>query len=366
MGYGFAAMKNQLFKNMIKALRKRADALRSRRFLRSVGSNKQHAAYIIGSPVYGNYGDSAILLAQMHFLLESLPASYEVFEITYSEYYKFRNPLRHEIDKSALIFCMGGGNMGNQWEWEELLRYNVLSDFPDNRVVIFPQTIFYSETGNPAYTQERAKAVYNGRSGLTLAAREEQSFARMKELFPETEILLIPDIVLWSSMERFGAVPQKRSGVLICRRSDCEVSVTDDAWNHLEHLFSALGMKLLRTEMDTNKGIGKEQRRDLVRQKMQEYCTAELVLTDRLHGMVFSALTGTPCIVFGNYNYKIRGTYEWIKYLPYIRYAESTEEAEQFIPELLAMKDCRYDNAPLMPFFEQLKEVVIKTCQGSV
>lgn len=348
---------------MIKAIRKGADTLHSRRFLRSIASRKQRAAYIIGSPIYGNYGDSAILLAQMWFLLETLPASYEVFEISYAEYYKFRYQLRQHIDNSCLLFCMGGGNMGNQWEWEELLRYNVLADFPCNRVIIFPQTIYYSETGNQAYTPERAKAVYNGRTGLTLVAREEQSFALMQKLFPETEVLFVPDIVLWSSMDQFGTVPQKRSGALICRRRDCEASVSDAVWCELEQAISTEGKEIRRTEMDTVQGINKGTRCELVRKKMQEYCAAELVVTDRLHGMVFSAITGTPCIVLGNYNYKIRGTYEWIKYLPYIRYAKSAEEAKLYLPELLAMKNCKFDNSPLISYYDKLKEVIIQTCQ---
>lgn len=331
-----------------------------------LGDSGSAEALILGSPVYGNYGDSAILLAQMAFLRETLPPQTRILEVSYPEYYRFRDFLRVSVRPGTPIFCTGGGNMGNQWEWEELLRYNVLADYPQSPVTVFPQTIYYSDSGNPAYTPERAARAYNCRKGLTLTAREISSYHLMQDLFPDTKLLLIPDIVLWSNMNHFGVRPGLRKGALFCRRSDSETAVSPDLWQRLEQELAALGYGIRHTEMDSKVGISKRKRAKLVRGKMQEYCTAELVLTDRLHGMVFSALTGTPCIVFGNYNYKIRGTYEWIKYLPYIRYAESTEEAEQFIPELLAMKDCRYDNAPLMPYFEQLKEVVIKTCQGSV
>lgn len=56
--------------------------------------------------------------------------------------------------------------------------------------------------------------------------------------------------------------------------------------------------------------------------------------------------------------FTVKGTYDWISYLPYIRYVESAEEAEREIPELLAMKDCKFDNKPLMPYFEKLAEVI--------
>ena len=74
--------------------------------------------------------------------------------------------------------------------------------------------------------------------------------------------------------------------------------------------------------------------------------------------IVISAVTGTPCIAFSNYTHKVKGTYQWIKYLPYIRYAETTEEAIGYIPELLGMEHCRFDNSPLQPYYEKLAEAV--------
>jgi len=110
------------------------------------------------------------------------------------------------------------------------------------------------------------------------------------------------------------------------------------------------------THLETD--VTKDTRREMIRNKMQEFAQAQLVVTDRLHGMVFSAVTGTPCIAFSNYNHKVKGTYQWIKYLPYIKYAETAEEAIAYIPELLAMKNCRFDNAPLQPYYEKLAEAV--------
>ena len=44
----------------------------------------------------------------------------------------------------------------------------------------------------------------------------------------------------------------------------------------------------------------KENREQLLKQKIEEFQSAELVITDRLHGMIFSVITGTPCIAFDN------------------------------------------------------------------
>ena len=45
----------------------------------------------------------------------------------------------------------------------------------------------------------------------------------------------------------------------------------------------------------------------------------ELVITDRLHGMIFSVITKTSCIAIKNNNYKISSSYEWFKNLEYIK-----------------------------------------------
>jgi len=46
---------------------------------------------------------------------------------------------------------------------------------------------------------------------------------------------------------------------------------------------------------------------------LNDFSSSKLVVTDRLHGMVFAALAGTPCVVMGNCNYKVKGIYNWIE-----------------------------------------------------
>ena len=69
-------------------------------------------------------------------------------------------------------------------------------------------------------------------------------------------------------------------------------------------------------------------------------------------------MTGTPCLVFSNFNFKVKGTYEWLSYLPYLRFAEHIGQAEQYMKELLAMEDQHYDDEPLLPYFRELAEAL--------
>ena len=126
----------------------------------------------------------------------------------------------------------------------------------------------------------------------------------------------------------------------------------------MEQLARKTGLTVERTDMVTEEPITAENRGEIVRKKLLSFASSKLVITDRLHGMIFAAITGTPCIVFSNYNHKVRGTYEWISYLPYIKFADKAEDVAAFLPELLAMQDCAYDNTPLKPYFDQLAKAI--------
>ena len=189
-------------------------------------------------------------------------------------------------------------------------------------------------------------------------AREQISYELMGKLYPDTCLMLTPDVVLSATKETFGVESGDRNGVLLCMRNDAERSMTDEDRATVESILYERGLPYKKTDMHSEAAVTKENRSNRVREKMQEFASTKLVITDRLHGMVFAAITGTPCIVFSNYNHKVRGTYEWIKYLPYIHYAETVTDVEWYLPELLAMENCQYDNAPLMPYFEELAQVV--------
>lgn len=318
-------------------------------------------AYVLGSPVYSNLGDSAILLAQLEFLRSVGWDRKQIKELTFNEYYQDREVVRKAIRNNQPIFGLGGGNMGNQWPKEERFRYDMLEDFPENPMVIFPQTIFFLPNSKEA--ELSSVSYYNGRDNLIMVAREKKSLYIMQSMYPDTNIQFTPDIVLSTSMEYFGVVEQERKGVLMCVRSDEEKIVDDNIWVELEGKLDSIAICHRRIDMYSDCSVTKENRAECVRKKMQEFCKAELVITDRLHGMIFAAITGTPCVTFSNYNYKVKGTYDWISYLPYIRYAETAEEAMQVIPELLQMKDCKFDNGPLMPYFDKLAEIIKEKCQ---
>ena len=317
----------------------------------------QNTVWILATPDHTNIGDSAIVLAELSFLHRCGLPTAATTELTHNECKQLFVHLRRHISRSKFICWHGGGNMGNQWMHEEFLRRDLMCQLRNVSSLIMPQTIFYTADEYGQQTQAQSVAVYN-RKSLSIAARESESFRIMSSLYPEANIIYTPDIVLSCTMSDFGVQPRERNDILLCMRSDAERAMTDEQRQAVENLVSALDMPFKYTDMYSDCRVTKENRSECVRKKMDEFAGARLVITDRLHGMIFAAITGTPCIAFGNYNHKVKGTYEWISYLPYIRYVESVEEAGEVLPKLLAMKDCHYDNTPLLPHFEKLAQVV--------
>ena len=69
--------------------------------------------------------------------------------------------------------------------------------------------------------------------------------------------------------------------------------------------------------------------------KLKEFSEARLVITDRLHGMIFSALVGTPCIAFDNLSGKVFGVYSYLKLNENIRLVSDEDNFNECFDDML-------------------------------
>lgn len=313
--------------------------------------------YLIGTPEYSNLGDSAIAIAEMNFLFQCGYKKSCIKEITQSEFNEKAGYFCRFISKRSLICGIGGGNFGNLWYNEELFRYSLIEAFPDNPIIIFPQTVFFTDDESGENAIIKSKVHYNGHRNLTLVAREKQSLSLLKTLYSKAEILLSPDIVLSSTIEDYGVTFCRRFGVLLVFRNDLEQSMSNEDRKNIKSYLDSKLISFRQTDMHADVPVTKENRIELVRNKMQEFANARLVITDRLHGMIFAAITGTPCIVFGNNHYKVLGSYEWISYLPYIEFVDDVNNAFAAF-ERLYTTNAYYNNERVLEGFTELKSLV--------
>lgn len=259
---------------------------------------------------YGNLGDVAITYAQTKFLKEVLP-EYEVVDVPISKTLIGITEIKKNIQLHDIITTVGGGNFGDLYDQIEFYRQLVLENFPNNKCISFPQTIDFAETRKGQNALRIAIKRYSKHKNLTFLAREALSFEKMKKELSANIVLLTPDIVMSLDEQRPSF---DRKGVVMCLREDDEKLLTKTNQEQLMKLVDANFETKTNYDTHINKNHLSLTERKLELDKIWTvFKKAELVITDRLHGMVFCYITNTPCIVFQNNNHKVKGCYEWIK-----------------------------------------------------
>ncbi|NFH70319.1 glycosyltransferase [Clostridium botulinum] len=309
---------------------------------------------LIGSPEYGNIGDLAIAYFTKKFMEFNSDKTF--IEITEREFYKNFKYIFKNITTKDVLLLQGGGNMGSEYIDQEEIRSKVIKNFPNNNIILMPQTIYFSKDTYGEKIKLQMKVRYSKHKALTLFARESISFELMKEIF-ENDICLVPDIVMSSNIS-FSNI--ERNGVMLCLRSDIEgiLSVYDlmQIKKYVSNKFN--NYYITDTVYDTDVSLKDRERvlNDLWL-KMQK---SELVITDRLHGMIFAAITGTPCIVLGNYNHKVKNCYKWFKDLKYIEFCSNIEEISNLIEKIDYSKKYKYPKKAFIEKFEKLQLLIGK------
>lgn len=302
------------------------------RYLLSPSSSKEYSKYIgkrkcivCLAADYGNLGDVAITYAQIEFLRRKL-VGYEVIDFPISKTLKSLKALKNVCTPDDIITVVGGGNMGDMYFDIELLRLMVVKNFKNNHIILFPQTIDYSNTPRADYLKRLGQRVYTSHPNLLMCAREIVSYEMMKKLYPKVRVELVPDIVM-SLDERLPK--HDRTGVVFCMRNDSELGPRSHVARQLREKLVVKYMKLY--DYDTHigrNGLSIVERKSELSKIWERFRQSKWVVTDRLHGMIFAFITGTPAVVFPNCNFKIAGCYEWIKDCGYIHFVDNMEADE--------------------------------------
>ncbi len=309
---------------------------------------------LINLPVYGNYGDQAIALSEIQFF-KKLNARFAVLNEDVTD--TVGDKIYKCIGKDKTVVICGGGFMGGLWtEAEKKYIQQPIKALPDNRIIIFPQTVTFdpdSEYGKQFFENE--KNVYSSHKNLTVFVREQKSFGFMKQYMPEVNTLFAPDMVLGLDLP-FGGL--ERNGVLFCMRNDREKAV--DSIDTLKNavLQKYPDMEQTFVENSVCKLIEPENREKETFEQIKKFASSKLVVTDRLHGMAFAAITSTPCIAFNNSNGKIAGVYEWIKENCFIKLCNSAEEAIRVFDDLNLNTEYHFDKAKCDSAFLPLIEAL--------
>ncbi|MCT4457123.1 hypothetical protein EFP00_06700 [Lactiplantibacillus paraplantarum] len=297
---------------------------------------------LFGIPNHPNLGDQAIVSAERQFIADNFP-NINLVMIDETDTASFLWGVKMAATSHDLVMYHGGGNIGSLYPLSERNRRFLIKKLKQQRVVIFPQSIFFEDNMVGKYEQRMSSRIYNNHPKLVLTVRENYSLERSQAIFSTVKCVLTPDIV-FSMIDTLdsSSVHKPFRKILLVLRGDDESCLTAQ---FKAELAAALDdrFKLVK-KTDTMAGeptntivINDNNRARLLAEKLAEFAWADLVVTDRLHGTLFSILTGRPCLVFANNNHKIESTIStWLQGARHIKLINrySVQVIEKSISEL--------------------------------
>lgn len=312
---------------------------------------REKIIFLLGTPWHGNIGDQAIALAEDVFLVDNCEK--KVIEIP-SQYLTWYLPYWKKLINKSAILVHGGGFIGTLWPEEDRMIKKIIASFKENKIIILPQTIYFDEKCD--YDITSYNYLFEECKNITICVRERYSYEVCKKnKFPNAK--LTPDMVTYLNTSFFGGLQRyDENKILLCFRNDKEKTFDSSVLEAFINSYPELHFKF--TDTFVNHTIYPFNRKKEVAKKIDEFGRANIVITDRLHGMLLAALAGTPCIVFGNCNYKIIGVYEWISNNPNIIFLKAFNNIYDAFNELLNTNHIPFNNEKAQEGFEELKFIV--------
>ena len=269
-----------------------------------ISSDKKRVILALAAD-YGNLGDLAITEAENDLLHETFPDC-ELIECPISKTLEYIKAIKKSKRDDDIIILIGGGNISNQYKIIETYRQFWIKEFQKNIIVQFPQSVDLRDE-NYRF-KEKLQSVYSAHKKMILFTRDEMSCNILRKLIPNP-VMLQPDVVL--SFHSVECLSTERAGVAICMRDDKEKSKDSiEARRLLNFVKEHYEVEYIDTTFKHNGIVDVNERRKRLSEMWNKISSKKLVITDRLHGMIFSYITNTPCIAIDNSNGKVKNFYK--------------------------------------------------------
>lgn len=313
---------------------------------------------IIGTPDTANLGDHLITEAEFEFLKKYFPKT-NIMEVT-GDYIRCAGEyLTNKINKEDILIITGGGFIGSLWMSEEEMIRKTIKMYPQNKIVIFPQTVFFEETEEGQRQFRKTYDIYENHPNLYICAREKKSYVFFEENMKNTykQCLLLPDIATFYHYNK--KKNKKKNNVLWCMRKDKEMIISEEEKKEILNYLLYKKQNIIKTDTVIKKQVKSIKRKKELEKKLNQFSEAKLVVTDRLHGMIMAAITGTPCIAFNNKTDKVIGVYKWIENLDYIVCVNDSKDIRKYIDKFINNnEEYIYDNSYLNKYYDKLAKLL--------
>ena len=296
---------------------------------------------ITNSPSHYNFGDEAILMSTQQFLKFYFP-DIEQIVITRNENMNNINLIKYIIKKNDIIIINGGGYFG-LYETYIRAEAKIIKTFQNNHIIFFPCTIIYPEQKKENEYKKYIN-IFNSHKKITLFTREDKSYEVALNLFPNITIYKVPDIATRLNLS-FVNKTIRRKGVLLIFRNN-EVLLDQNDRDTIENIVKKYFNIIYKRS--TKLPFTKETTQDIRRNNSIEFikfaAERKLIITDRLHGSLFSIITGTPCIILGNKYHKVESSYNsWFKNFSYVYFIKKEDINDKFEETLIRLNN-HYNN----------------------
>lgn len=282
-------------------------------FLKNKLRTKKPLVILIGTPIHRNLGDH--LIAEVEFnLLKEIYKDSKIVEVPTEIYLLFKSRFVQCIRDDALIFVSGGGWMGDVWAEDDRRMQDIINTFSNHKVFVLPQTLYFDneESDDSQKLIADARRVYAKCKQLAILFRDKSSFDIANRLYKDVikQIILFPDMALF---KEYSTDSDHGSGILVCLRTDRERIRNREVEEVISEYATSNNLSVSYTSTITKHAIPIWLRKTLIKRKIHEFEKYELVITDRLHGMIYAYLAGTRCVAIDNKTHKVSGVFnQWI------------------------------------------------------
>ncbi len=328
--------------------------------LKKIQSIKQNRIFLIGTPVHGNLGDHAIAESEISFFNNFFP-NYDIFEIVMPFYLIKKREIKKFVNDQDIIVISGGGWMGDLWIHNELVIRDIVKSYPQNHIVIMPQTVFYSNTINGEKVARDTAEILATHSHLTFFAREEHTFLYAKNrlnLHGKMSVYFCPDMVLYGSLARRKKTQNSLKDIVICFRRDREKIFQA---NRIKDKLKERGYSVKSFSSEIPHFVPHYLRKIYLFKILERYRKADLIITDRLHAMLFAELVGTPCCVTDNRTGKVFGVAQYTEENAIVIKFKTEDELLKHMNDRILLVIKNFDRMNYLKYFEKMALIIKET-----
>lgn len=300
-----------------------------------------NTAFLLGTPIHKNIGDHLLANAEIEFLKHQCGYD-DVIEIPTRYLLNNISTLKSILPIDVPLYITGGGWMGNTWPEDQKNLEIILEAFKSHIIVIMPQTVYYDDNISEIDIK-KTKRIYSSVKKLLIFCRDENSYNSVLKYFESETIKtsLRPDMALY--IKQSSNHHEKSKQFVCCLRDDREKASNNQLLDFISDYSCKYNIRLVAKSTIANSTTPIWRRKRRILDIIKCFSESDLVITDRLHGMIFSYLASTPCIAIDNRTHKVQGVYEaWLKNQKAICLINNNTDRDSLFKRIETQLKCQY------------------------